>query len=78
MELTDRQAEELGYILGEFVDARALDGFKCVVLLEGRGIRRAAFRKDTAPHLPALLAAAWGDITKYNAQKREARASTLN
>ena len=70
-ELTEAQAKELWVLVDSFIADRALDGFHCVVLLDGRGIRKSAFNHECAEHAPAIMAAAWGDITRYNAQKAE-------
>ena len=72
--LTEAQAAELWGLINDFIADRALDGFHCIVLMEGRGIRKACFSNDCAQHAPAILAATWGEITRYNAQKAEREA----
>ena len=68
-DLTPRQMAELSTILSEFCQDRALDGFRCIVLLSGRDINKAAFSQDTAPYAPTMLAATYRDIRAHNASK---------
>ena len=67
--LTEAQTAELTASLHDFVNDRFFDGFRCCVLLEGRGIRKVVFPIDTAHWIPPMLAAAWGDVSNYNASR---------
>ena len=65
-DLTPAQVLELEALLTEFVRDRALDGFNCIVIVDGRGQDRLAYPAHLSADAPRMLERAMLTARKRN------------